>query len=110
MGKSGIHLTYASGRLVFVGGGLQSVPAAGGTATKHGAGGSFGNFAITGDTIYLGGRSGGPLGNTGALWRSTISGAEVVQIANVPKAVVDVAADAKDVYATGDGAIYRLAL
>lgn len=111
IGKAGIHLQHALGRLLWVAGPLQSMPVAGGAPVRHG--GSMANytdFEIVGDTVWVGARTGGPMGNTGAIFRSTVTGGDTVEIAKVPKAVVDVAADAKDVYATGDGAVYRLAL
>lgn len=111
VGKTGGHLTYASGRLYFIGAGLQSVPPTGGEPTTHkGPMGSLSGLAVVGESIFVGGSAGIQIDNKGSVWRSTTNGSPLVEIAPVPGRVTSLAADAKDVYVVADGGVFRIAL
>lgn len=111
VGKAGGHLTYASGRLYFIGAGLQSVPPTGGEPTTHkGPMGSLSGLAVVGESIFVGGSAGIQIDNKGSVWRSTTNGSPLVEVAPVPGRVTSLAADAKDVYVVADGGVYRIAL
>lgn len=97
LGKGGLGVRFAGGRLYFVGAGLTSLAPTGGEPKMIGKPAALADFAVVGTRVYGGGNSGV---SGGYVSRGAVDSADLTRYATLPGGVVTMAADERDVYVT----------
>lgn len=105
LGKGGSGVRFAAGRVWFIGGGLWSVPSTGGAPTVIDKGAFAGAFDVAGSNVYVGIAS----GLSGSVRKGPSSGGDFAVIATTKGNVVDLVADARDVFITMNKEVLRIA-
>lgn len=95
IGKAGLGLRYAEGRLFYIGASMASVPVTGGAPAMIGKTTPIVDFAVVGARLYYAGFSGI---DSGYLSRTATSGGDVTQHASFQGTPIMIAADERDIY------------